>query len=675
MNQLSVRPLQTPHSRPDAVSAAPEVTSRLQLLRSLKMHPYLAVSVFVVVAVSLFAYSLSLRPQYLASSVIYIQPATPKPLTDVSSSFYDSSRYESYIQQQLQTIVRDDILAAALKELPPAMWRHPGEDEESAIARLKSAIKTERVANSYEVTISLTGSDPASVTRIVNAVTDAFLKKGRGDELVQSDQQLASLSGDREQILRDLEKDRREQAALSTTLGVADTAGEGTGNPFDSQLQELRSQVISARVAHDNAVAQLAAASKGEMLGAASDEVAAADASLASLKVANTERRTALATQMAGMTPANPLYKKDQEELARLDEAQANLSQKLSRSASQVLVGKWRLEEARTAGVLSRLEGQLARQVATATGATPQLQRASDLAADIARLQARFTATDNAIHSLELLESSSGLVHLSLPATQPQQISQKRKRLVLAAALPLALFCGLFAAVAASKLDPRVYIAEDMGEVLHFPPMAVLPNAHEVDAPVMDEFLLRLVAGIDQAHRAGDAKTFVFTGASPGMRTSALVESLAERMNKIGYRVVVSKASAALKSLTEAGTSGPQQVEDQQTAEAPTEALVPLGSQSIVFKHLKDITRSVDILFIDALPILTSAEAEFDARLVDVTVLLAESGRTTKRELTRSLALIQRLTTAGVAAVLLNLRLKHADWEFLAAVRSPGTAG
>jgi hypothetical protein len=56
-------------------------------------------------------------------------------------------------------------------------------------------------------------------------------------------------------------------------------------------------------------------------------------------------------------------------------------------------------------------------------------------------------------------------------------------------------------------------------------------------------------------------------------------------------------------------------------------------------------------------------------------VLLAESGRTTKRELTRSLALIQRLTTAGVAAVLLNLRLKHADWEFLAAVRSPGTAG
>jgi hypothetical protein len=641
----------------------------LQVVRSLKMHGKLAGTVAALVLAALVFMGLTQRPQFLAKSLVYVQSSTPKPITDVTSGVYDSARYDSYLEQQMQTIVRDDILADALSKVPAGMWRLPGESEASAVARLKASLKVERVLSSYEVSIELKGGNAQAVTRVVNEVTSAYLNKGRGDELAQSDQQLHLLEQERERISAELSKSRSEQAGLSTSLGVADTASTTTGNPYDVQLQELRTELATARQAHAVAEAQLTSATQGaasaEMLNAAADQVAASDPALAALRVSVAERRNALAAQMATMTKANPLFKQDEEEVARLDLSSATLSQSLRKKASQQLMANWRLEAARTGAVQARLEAQLADQTATATGATPKLQRASDLAADVARLQARFTEVDNAIHALELQQNSAGLVHLSLAATIPQAPATGRRQIILLAALPLALFCGAIAAVLAQKLDPRVYIAEDLASALNFPPMVVLPHPEDVDASLMQDYILRLVAAIDQAHRLGAAKTFVFTGASPGMETSGLVESLAKRMNEVGYKVLVTKASAALKSLEQ---SAQQETHKEAgltlTSEAGTQ-LMRVNQESPITERLHQNARNVDVLFIDALPLLCSAETEFDTRLVDVTILLAESGRTTRHDLTRSLALIQRLTRAGVAAVLMDLRLRHADPEFL----------
>ncbi len=660
--------------KPDA-----QTGMKMDLGRSLKMHRRAAIWVFAMTTIALVALALTQKPQYMAQSLIYIQPATPKPLTDVTPGFNDSSRYDSYMQQQLQTITRDDILADALTHIPAGMWQQPGESVESAITRLRASLKVERLLSSYEVQISLKGGDPVSVTRVVNEVTSAFLKSGRRDETAQSDQQLQLLVQERARISAALAKDREEQAGLSSSLGVADTSSETTGNPYDVQLGALRDQVAKARQDHDVAEAQLAAVSRGaqssEMLNAVSDEVASSDSGLSALKTSITERRSALATQMAGMTQSNPLYKQDEQELARLDESLSSLSQKLRGKASQQLVGKWKLEAARTGAVLARLEGELAQQTSIATGAAPKLQRASDVTTDIARLQARFTETDSAIHSLELQQSSTGLAHLSLAATAPHSATASKGPLLLAMALPLGLLCAALTAVVLHKLDPRVYVGEDVAGALSFAPMAVLPDPVDVDTGVAEEFLLRLAAGIDQAHRVGNAKTFVFTPASPGMDTSGLVETLARKMDSIGYKVMVSKASAALNGLQLDETDGRKAAEILAIENgADGSSLMRVSHQSYLTENLKQITRNFDMLFIDAKPILSSAETEFDARLVDVTVLLAQSGATTRRELTSSLALVKRLTTQGVAAVLTNLRLQHADRDFLTAARSVPSA-
>jgi hypothetical protein len=200
--------------------------------------------------------------------------------------------------------------------------------------------------------------------------------------------------------------------------------------------------------------------------------------------------------------------------------------------------------------------------------------------------------------------------------------------------------------------------------------MAVLPHPEDVDGSTNDAYLLRLAGGIAQAHRVGKARTFVFTGATPGMATSSIVEALAKRMNEIGYKVIVTKASAALSGARrESQRTGSGEGGQAIAAGAPTQ-LMPVKEQRLLVDSFREDRLNGEMLFIDALPLLCSAEAEFDTRLVDVTVLLAKSGSTTRRDLSKTVALIQRLTSAGIAAVVTDLRLRNADSDFLTALQA-----
>src|SRR5205814_7648284 len=121
------------------------------------------------------------------------------------------------------------------------------------------------------------------------------------------------------------------------------------------------------------------------------------------------------------------------------------------------------------------------------------------------------------------------LVHLLLPAEVPLKPRPSKKIIILAGALPVGMMFGLLAAWARLKLDPRVYIGEDVERTLGFPPMAVLPVPDEVNGRVLDEFMLRFVGGLDQAHSSSGARTYVFTAASQKVNITDLVARLAVR--------------------------------------------------------------------------------------------------------------------------------------------------
>ena len=71
----------------------------------------------------------------------------------------------------------------------------------------------------------------------------------------------------------------------------------------------------------------------------------------------------------------------------------------------------------------------------------------------------------------------------------------------------------------------------------------------------------------------------------------------------------------------------------------------------LVFERFQNLSADYDIVLIDAAPILISAESEYLARMADVTVLVAEAGKTQKAWLTRAARLLERLGISGAAAV------------------------
>jgi uncharacterized protein involved in exopolysaccharide biosynthesis len=636
--------------------------------RSIRMHKTLFIATATLVFVAVFGFGISRRPYYETQALIYVQPMKTKLITDTSEGAYDSSRYETYIQQQLQTIVRPDILEEALSKPSTRAWRFRGEPLQAAVLRLQHSLKVDRVTESYELSIGLSGSDPVAIADVVNAVSNAYIHGERSDELAQSDQQLQILEDELQRVSVNLANDHREQAELSVRLGVADTSGD-TANPYDVQLTELRSELAKAAAAHDVAAAQAASVSSGqpgssESLRAAADDVAATDPGLSSLKQTIGQRRSLLSSQMSGLTPKNPLYQQDVDELRRLDASLLEMESEVRVKAAKQLELRLQLEARRTADIEAKLSQQLDAQTAIATGATPQLQRAADLAADIARLQARYNLVDNAINSIELEKDTSGLVHILTPALPPLAPKTSARRLILAGAFPLALGLGIIATVLRSKLDPKIYTGKDISRTVKFYPMAVLPEPEETSRVVRDEFMLRLLAGIDQIHRTDGAKTFVFTAASDGLAVSELVGSLSRKMERLGYRVATLKAS----DLVEAPvlSSGLFEIPENDTAET----IVQLPKENFVAHRVESIKKDVNFLFIEALPLLVSSEAEFAARLSDVVVLIAESGHATRNELRDSLSLVKRLKVPGVAVVLSHVRVRQADDEFISTVKS-----
>ena len=234
------------------------------------------------------------------------------------------------------------------------------------------------------------------------------------------------------------------------------------------------------------------------------------------MKTSLNQRRSALISQMANLTPNHPQYKQDSAELAQINSNLDAMMTDLHTKAAGHIQLKLRSDLERTAGVEARLNAQLAQLTVAAGGATSMMQRASDLAIDINRLQNRFTTVDEEWRNLTLEESAPGSAFLSaaaMPPADPAVMGKLRNTGLLAFA---GLFLGMLAAVVAHKMDPRVYIASDVERVLGYTPMAQLPDFYEVAAGVSEEHLLRLAASIEHARKQGNLKSCIFTGTGPG---------------------------------------------------------------------------------------------------------------------------------------------------------------
>jgi uncharacterized protein involved in exopolysaccharide biosynthesis len=636
--------------------SAEQPVFRIQLMRSLRLHRKLALGVAAGIFVLMMAAHFAIRPSYTATSVVYVQPS-PQPVVAAQTAnwSYDSRTYDAFIQQQVQAVTRPDILEAAIHATGPGVFQMPHESVQSAADRLGKMLNVQREGSSYQVSIALTGKDKNKTARIVNAVTAAYLAATRNDEFAGSAERIAMLRDESDRIQKALSADYAEQAALSKQLGVAN-ATTGNTDPYSAQIDTLRAELLKARADHDQAEAELNALTSGgphsAALATATQKILQSDAGLSAMKGAMSQRRSRIIAQMSQLKPANPVYHQDEAELNKLNQSLDQMTAKLQTQAERQVDAQVRADLDRTGAVDAQLTSQLNATTSLATTATPKMQRANELNADILRLQQRYAAIDTRLHNVELDSSAPAAVHLSSAAQPPVSPNGGMRHKLVLLALPFALFFGLFSALAANALDRHVHTPGDVQHILGFAPLGVLPEPTHVTPAVEQEYLLRLAAGIDHAAASAHAKTFVVTGVGTS-ETSDLAHALGTTLARIGRRTLTLDSASVL---------------------APSEAHLAEGHAapegSVIEQNLRRLSAANEVVLIDAPPLLLSAGTEYLARFTDATLLVCDSGRTPRSDVTRAAQLLDRIQAPGVGAILTSIPPRTADPEFLADLKA-----
>ena len=652
--------------RPMPAGNHEQVFFHFDFLRSLRMHRKLAFAIFALALLAAVAYVARGWNNYTAQALVYVQPAPPRLLSTAPENRwpYDANTYESYIEQQIHNVTRPDVLSAAAQTIPG--WVRSGEKLQLAAARLGRALEVARVGTGYQISITSKAKSADQAAQIANAAAASYIQSATREMRAGDDQRIRLLREESERVQKELAADRAEQDDLNKKLGVASIASAPV-DPIDQQINAVRAELIKARADNDEAAARLMATDNGgasstAALNAEADELVSADAGMVSMKTALNTRRSQLISQMANLTPNHPLYKQDQEELAKINSSLESMTNDLRAKAALHIQQKLKSDLERTSNVEARLNAQLAQLTAAAGTAGPRLQRLSELGADIQRLQSRFALVDEQYRNLTLENHAPGAVYLSAPAVAPLGASRDllyRKALVI---LLGGLLLGWGAAILAHNLDPRIYIAKDVERVLGFVPMAQLPDFAEVGPGVEEEYLLRLAAALEHAYQQGALKSCIFTGAAPGTGSTTVATRVTAMLEAMGRSTVLVDAS---------GTPVPP----ARTESAPESesGLVPAprGSRSsALLQQMAEETGEDTIVLSDTAPLLVSGETEYLARFVDSAIVVIQSGATTKTQLRDVAHTLQRLDVSAVGFVLNRIAKEKADPSFRDAVRA-----
>jgi uncharacterized protein involved in exopolysaccharide biosynthesis len=644
---------------------------RINILKSLRLHTvtFLLVT-FLILGLGL-AVIAAHKATYVAASVIYVSPTPIKTLVDDREL---DRPYDSYIQETIHAIERYDILAEAIHRMPPGTWQYPGESIHSAVGRLQRAITSERVGQTFQVEISIEGQRPEHLADIVNTVTTVYLEKAKSEEFYGRDDRLASLKEEQARVQNETDSLLKEQDKITRALGVASFNSDGS-NQIDTANGTIQGELIAAREQRIQYESQLAALNSGDAsapnspLNAAADESIASDPGLSALKASLSQKRVQLLDQLAGMTPDHPLRKQTESQLAQIEKELADMQGKKRREAADHLEQKLRTQLNQAQMVESKLNSDLQRGTTQAVDSSPKIQRAAEIQSQLQRLQARYNEVDTRINNLELESSSPGSIHLFSPAMAPLGPEKSKTKSALLGIFPISLIMGILAAVILDLLDPHIYTGLDVEGVLGFAPIGMLYDDREVTQIVFDECALRLAAGIDYTARFSGARTFVLTGVNSGAGTTSIIENLGSMLAKLGRRTLVIDPSGnnepvAFVTLStdlqrrpfasnESGSKNAAPGGELQKVKPAFSSFPPLVApiNGIVFETFQNISADYDIVLIDAAPILISAETEYLARMADVTILVAEAGKTQKAWLTRAARLLERLGPSGAAAI------------------------
>jgi succinoglycan biosynthesis transport protein ExoP len=676
------RKVRSPQSFPSSSSGASDGAQRrsLDIFSSVRRHfAVFLIVIVVLVGCGAFVLRMKAKPVYSSQSVVYISPKFPKVLNTDSEV---ELPYDSYFEDQIQTVTRYDIVGDAISQLPTWVRGRSGPPLPFEIAKLQHSLDVKRIGTSYEMSIGLLGPSPNGLAETVNSITNSYVERAKNEEFFGLGDRLNTLRQERGHLQEQIDADLAEQAELMQQLGVATVStGPGATNPYDTSSDTVRSQLGVARMQREAAEAQLDASLKNDGAGKSStsdtvgEEMITTDPGLSQMWSTLNNRRVVLMEEMSNLRSDHPVFQKDKSELSSIEKLMEDLKQK----ATSELQNKLRRDVERTRLVELKLTEELNKNTQSATSAAPKFQRATELGPVIDSLQKTFETIDNRIRDLELESSSPGSVHVSTKALTPTNPEPNKLPLYSVALLLIGFGSATAVSVGIDFFDNRIHTAEDVERVVGFHPIGVLLDSNEFSDEVTEEYFFRLAAGIDNAVRNEGARSFLFTAPSRGSGTSTVIKRLSEELRALNLktRTIRAATSGGIDGLRRRSLSRPEfllrewndtdETEHATLIKAATFNRPPLRMEGdappvkSAEQALQQASVGYDVVLIDSDPMPTSANTEYLARVVDATVLVIKAGATTRQELHRAARLLERLHVAGIAVVLNKIQLGRTD--------------
>ncbi len=669
------------------VPSAPASTGAFQPLNSVWNHKLLAIAVALLVMTvgTAVAYVMG-TAVYRATAVVYVAPRFANILSGSSElEFQSSTQYYQFVNQQLRTINRYDIMLEALRRLGDrrfVLWQQEGETDRKAAERLQSSLEIKDVRDTYLITVSLESEQPKGLQDLVNSVVTVYLEQVKTDELYASDQRIEILRENRAERVARIAELVERRSELAQKLGVT-TFADSAINPYDNLLIEVKSVVFDAERARINAEAELAtydATISGEVaaqaLEAAAGEAASSDAGLNSLKANLYKRRSELLEQTTGLGPEHPVRRKAERELRDLEAEVQRATAELIAEKAALILDQRRARVRETSAVESVLRKQLKAQQDDAAWYSTHYNEALDVTDAIDRERRALDSIDDRVEFLTLESNAPGLVRLANAALEPlEPVSGGRTKLAVLFAI-VGVVAGLGAAIAVDLVDRRVRTTGQVRAILGFPPLASFlePSTDPARQALMADQMRRLAMVLGREHSANQMRRVMVTSARHGSGATTVVLDLGRELARQGLRVLVVEANLLIPDPRYQGDQArPALVDVLNNDSDPFAAISPatdelpdrIATGVLPNEHLSDCARlgaviqqlsgGYDLMLIDAAPIRLSADTEYLVGVCDASWLVVRAMHARLGEVKGSAARLEKAAPPAIGLIMTGL--------------------
>jgi Mrp family chromosome partitioning ATPase/LPS O-antigen subunit length determinant protein (WzzB/FepE family) len=227
-----------------SASHVDETVTLADALAFLRRQFWLIVGVVAAATLLAAVYVLLTPPEYVAQAELLIEPGkqhTSWQDTGVLDLTVDNAQVESQVEVLRSERIADDVIAQ-LGLVGDPEFQASGTDyerERATVAQFGSALSARRVGQSYVIEVAFRSRNPEKAARIVNAVTDAYLRdqqQAKQDVALQASQWM-------EKQVTDLGVQLNAAAAAAQEFRVSHGITETTGGNGQPQLIDKLTQL------------------------------------------------------------------------------------------------------------------------------------------------------------------------------------------------------------------------------------------------------------------------------------------------------------------------------------------------------------------------------------------------------------------------------------------------